>query len=204
MVKCVLCGKQRAEFEMRPLVNIDELKVGNALAETDKAEGAEAERDVGGSKVQVVCRQCWHAILESKDKAAVIEMMETLCGLLFEIDRRARDAEAKAKRAVPVVFGGDGDQWEVVEKKLRGGRSPGIVPAPRQTTGGWGHRTLGDRIHGDGVYVGDPLPNTSGWTVGPNAIGTTPHLTISATGLRGLADSWSAHIGAGANEMGNP
>lgn len=200
MVKCVLCGKQRAEFEMRPLVNLDELKVGNALAEADKADGAEAERDVGGSKVQVVCRSCWHGILESKDKAEVIEMMETLCGLLFEIDRRARDAEAKAKRAEPSGLSAS-DQWEAIEKARGPGRSPGIMPSPRPMIGGWGHRTLGDRLHGHGVYVGDPLPEIGGWSVG-----TGTQVMISAAGLRGLANSWSGHLSAGANEneMGNP
>lgn len=178
MVTCVLCGKQRAEFEMRPLVNLDELKVGNALAEPDKAAGVESEREVGGSKLQIVCRSCWHAILESKDKAAVIEMMETLCGLLFEVDRRAREALPKVVH-IPLSRG---HADEIIEKWHHSRGPVWRGPTPRRFPA-----TVGP------VYVGDPPLESQRWTVGPGRVGmgTATNITISQSAMASLADALS-------------
>lgn len=116
MKRCVLCGNQRAEFEMRPLVNVKELALGNQLSEADKAPDVEAERKVGDSVLQIVCRSCWLEILNTKDKATILEMFETICGLLFEMDRRVRERE-RAQRPVaewPDMIGGG----DVIEKQM--------------------------------------------------------------------------------------
>jgi hypothetical protein len=82
-MKCPVCQKQKSEYEMRPLINVAELQVGAELS------GEKSEKDIGGTKVDVVCRSCWEAILKTKSKEEVIEMFETLCGLLFEMEKRA-------------------------------------------------------------------------------------------------------------------
>jgi hypothetical protein len=88
MTKCQLCGKDKTEYEMRPLINVAELKMGEAMTEE------KSEREIGGAKLQIVCRGCWQHILENKEKGEIIEMMETLCGLLFEIDRKQHERNA--------------------------------------------------------------------------------------------------------------
>ena len=89
MVKCAVCNKKRSELDMRPLVNVDELDLANDLAGAGDKDGVEATREVAGSELQVVCRRCWIDILKGMDKDDVIEQLETLCGLLFEIERKA-------------------------------------------------------------------------------------------------------------------
>lgn len=90
MMKCPVCQKDKADCEFRPLINVKELTVGDTITEQDSG------RDVGGAKLQMVCRNCWQAILESKDKSEVIEIMETLAGLLLEIDRRRKEEAKKS------------------------------------------------------------------------------------------------------------
>jgi hypothetical protein len=89
MLKCPVCGKDKTLYEMRPLINVRELAVGNELSEQ------KAEREVGGAKLQMVCRNCWQAILDSKEKSEVIEILETLSALLLEQDQRHREQAKK-------------------------------------------------------------------------------------------------------------
>lgn len=84
-MKCPVCGKDKTLYEMRPLINVRELSIGNQLSEQ------KAEQEIGGAKLQMVCRNCWQAILDSKDKSEVIEILETLSALLLELDRRQRE-----------------------------------------------------------------------------------------------------------------
>lgn len=85
MIKCPVCGKQKSAFQMRPIVNIEELKVGAAMSDQP------TEQEVAGQKVDVVCRDCWMQILESRTKEEVIEILETICGVLLEADSRMKD-----------------------------------------------------------------------------------------------------------------
>jgi hypothetical protein len=103
-----MCGKSRSELEMRPLVNVDELKAGNIIGEC-KEEG---EREIGDGQVNVVCRYCWLDLLGTKTKEEIIEIFETICGLLFEIDRRYKEEK---KQTLQIGGGsiewGSGDQY---------------------------------------------------------------------------------------------
>ena len=94
-----MCGKDRSELEMRPLVNVAELKAGNIIGDC-KDEG---EREIGDGLVNVVCRSCWLDLLATKSKSEVIEIFETICGLLFEIDRRYKE-----EKKMPLQIGGGG------------------------------------------------------------------------------------------------
>jgi hypothetical protein len=98
-----MCGKDRSELEMRPLVNVDELKAGNIIGEC-KEEG---EREIGDGQVNVVCRYCWLDLLGTKTKDEIIEIFETICGLLFEIDRRYKE-----EKKTPLQIGGSGITWD--------------------------------------------------------------------------------------------
>ena len=111
MTKCQLCGKDKTEYEMRPLINVAELKMGEAMTEE------KSEREIGGAKLQIVCRGCWQHILENKEKGEVIEMMETLCGLLFEIDRKQHERNA-------ALMG------EIIEKAANPIRRITMIPSP--------------------------------------------------------------------------
>jgi len=92
MKRCPVCGKDKAEFEMRPIVNVEELAMGDAVSD------ASSKEDVGGAKLHVVCRQCWLALLESRSKEEVVELLETISGILFEV------AKAKAKAAFSPII----------------------------------------------------------------------------------------------------
>jgi hypothetical protein len=94
MKKCPVCGKDKSEFEMRPLVNVEELAVGDAMSDQD------SKQDVGGAKVHVVCRSCWLALLDGKSKAEIMELLETICGILFEVARERREKGLWAEPAV--------------------------------------------------------------------------------------------------------
>jgi hypothetical protein len=98
-----MCGKSRSELEMRPLVNVDELKAGNIIGEC-KEEG---EREIGGGQVNVVCRHCWLDLLGTKTREEIIEIFETICGLLFEIDRRYKEEKKQT-----LQIGGSGITWD--------------------------------------------------------------------------------------------
>ncbi len=98
MVTCAVCNKKRSELDMRPLVNVDELDLANELSEAGDKEGVEATREVAGAELQVVCRRCWVDILSGMEKDDIIEQLETLCGLLFELERRK--VEEAATRTV--------------------------------------------------------------------------------------------------------
>jgi hypothetical protein len=89
---------------MRPLVNVAELKAGNIIGDC-KEEG---EREIGDGSVNVVCRYCWLELLGSKTKDEIIEIFETICGLLFEIDRRYKEEK---KQALQVGGGSVGFEW---------------------------------------------------------------------------------------------
>lgn len=82
MKRCPVCGKDRSEFEMRPIVNVEELAMGDAVSD------ASSKEDVGGAKLHVVCRSCWLALLESRTKEEVVDLLETISGILFEVARR--------------------------------------------------------------------------------------------------------------------
>lgn len=186
MTKCVLCGKARAENEMRPLINVDELAVGNALSEADEQEGVEAVREVGGATLQVVCRPCWHAILESKEKGDVIEMLETLCGLLFEVERRRAEERERQLRAAPAL----GVPWKdpaVIEK--RGG---GPVGAPRRS-----------QQYPVGVPSTTPV-GPGGWspTTGKWAVGGATDIRLSSGSMSALGDQWDGSFGNTSNSGG--
>lgn len=118
MKRCPVCGKDKSEFEMRPIVNVEELAMGDAVSDVDSKE------DVGGAKLHVVCRSCWLALLESRSKEEVVELLETISGILFEV------AKAKAKQ-----------QWSdfapVIEKAGPVPTSPGIQIQPLGGQGTW-------------------------------------------------------------------
>lgn len=84
MMKCPVCNKSKSAFEMRPIVNVEELKVGAAMSEE------KTEQEVAGTKVDVVCRDCWMTLLKNRSKEEVIEIMETICGILMEADSRMK------------------------------------------------------------------------------------------------------------------
>jgi len=84
MIKCPVCGKQKSAFQMRPIVNIEELRVGAAMSDQP------TEQEVAGQKVDVVCRDCWMQILNSRSKEEVIEILETICGVLMEVDNKMK------------------------------------------------------------------------------------------------------------------
>jgi len=182
MKRCVLCGNQRAEFEMRPLVNVKELALGNQLSEADKAPDVEAERKVGDSVLQIVCRACWLGILDSKDKATVVEMFETICGLLFEMERRNRELAARPAFVLP------SGQGEIIEKKMPLRHSwqphqPVWVSPPAQTSG---------RIEIDEMRaVGNTL-NTPTWAAGS--------MHIDPAALMRLGDDWEGLAGCAAHQ----
>lgn len=113
-MKCPVCGKDKTLYEMRPLINVRELSIGNQLSEQ------KAEQEIGGAKLQMVCRNCWQAILDSKDKSEVIEILETLSALLLELDRRQREQAKlaqveerieKSRARQPILVPFDLDQW---------------------------------------------------------------------------------------------
>lgn len=110
MMKCPVCGKSKSAFEMRPIVNIEELKVGAAMSEE------KTEQDVAGAKVDVVCRDCWMALLKNRSKEEVIEIMETICGILMEADNRMKERTPSF------------DFREILEKQ--GVSSPGVQIQP--------------------------------------------------------------------------
>ena len=186
MTKCVLCGKDRAENEMRPLINIDELAVGNMLSEADEQDGVEAEREVGGATLQVVCRSCWHAILESKEKGDVIEMLETLCGLLFEVERRRTEEREKQIRSAPGGWGSTAPTGggaiplthppydpSVIEKQRPGQWHPNDTSGPHWDAQKWAIGQSGGAQHvsltsGTVATLGNQWDQSFGTTTGNN------------------------------------
>lgn len=129
MMKCPVCSKDKTLYEMRPLINVRELMVGNELSEQ------KSEQEVGGAKLQMVCRNCWQAILDSKEKSEVIEILETLAALLLEQDRKHRE-QAKAFELV-----------EQIEKNSRINRSHPVQPHP----------------HRDEFFPGQPIGIDPSW-----------------------------------------
>lgn len=97
MIKCPVCQKQKAEIEMRPLIDVKELTVGNTLSEQ------KSQKEIGGVTLDLVCRGCWATILASKEKDEIIEMLETICAILFEVNRVERE---KVDIGMRGVFGG--------------------------------------------------------------------------------------------------
>lgn len=138
VVKCPVCQKDKAETEMRPLVNVAELKVGEAISDQ------KIERDVAGTKLQVVCRACWAAILSTKSKEEVMEMMETLVALLMEMERRAAPASVLS------------EDW--VEKMKGGWNPPPLIPSQ------WGNQPR--------VYKQPMIPQGPTWIAPQHLIGT--------------------------------
>lgn len=186
MTKCVVCGKRRAENEMRPLINIDELEVGNLLSEADEQDGVEAEREVGGASLQVVCRSCWHAILESKEKGDVIEMLETLCGLLFEVERRRNEEKARqirrAETAPTPGWGGVGSGGGVIPL-THPPRDPSVI---------------------EKHYNPHWVPNTGGssqqkWVIGSSSAHNAHNISISSGSISVLGDQWDQSFGTSNN-----
>ena len=117
-MKCPVCQKDKTEMEFRPLINVDELKVGNSLSDQ------KSEREVGGAKLQMVCRNCWQHILQNKTPDEIIEMLETICGLLLEMDRR----RATTPQLSPAFTSEDIEK--MIPKINRFGRigTPAIIP----------------------------------------------------------------------------
>lgn len=174
MVKCAVCNKKRSELDMRPLVNVDELELANGLAEAGDKDGVEATREVAGSELQVVCRRCWVDILQGMDKDAVIEQMETLCGLLFEMERQKleqalertiiieKERETVPNPAPAWPFGGPltptpGSPWAP---------NPGPYSDPHRTDGYW--RPTQIWCHSGGT-AGSALTGGTGGTFTANA-----------------------------------
>jgi len=89
--RCPVCGKDKSEFEMRPIVNAEELAMGDAVSDGDSKE------DVGGAKLHVVCRSCWLALLETRSKEEIVELLETISGILFEIARAQAQAPSMSE-----------------------------------------------------------------------------------------------------------
>jgi len=118
MTKCPMCQKQKSEYEMRPLLNVKELQVAQELSE-DKNE-----REVGGTKVDIVCRSCWEEVLKNRTKEEVIEMFETLCGLLFEMDKKAKDMQGVIEKT-PMPY----PTWPTVTVPHA---DPNVFPMPNQ------------------------------------------------------------------------
>lgn len=177
MTKCQLCGKDKTEYEMRPLINVAELKMGEAMTEE------KSEREIGGAKLQIVCRGCWQHILENKEKGEVIEMMETLCGLLFEVDRKQHERNA-------ALMG------EIIEKVANPVRKITMIPAKSQPFPTFPQYEEDDR-YGPALIPMVPQPWTSpntaqspqwikpsGWVVG---IGKT----IQFGDIQKIGDDWN-------------
>lgn len=166
MMKCPVCSKDKTLYEMRPLINVRELVVGNELSEQ------KAEREVGGAKLQMVCRNCWQAILDSKEKSEVIEILETLSALLLEQDQRHREQAKK---------------FELVEtiEKVR----PFTFPSPGYPTP---YKDAGDAIGITPPYVhpGSPPP----WgtqPIGPSWVVGQQGAQINWGSIQSLGDDWT-------------
>jgi hypothetical protein len=167
MMKCPVCSKDKTLYEMRPLINVRELSVGNDLSEQ------KAEREVGGAKLQMVCRNCWQAILDSKEKSEVIEILETLAALLLEQDQRHRE-QAKKFELV-----------ETIEKARVSRATPFVAPSHPQYP-----NPFRDDEYRTPVYP----PNGSPWgmppTVGPSwVVGTG--MQINWGSIRSLGDDFA-------------
>jgi len=175
MLKCPVCGKQKTLLEMRPLINVKELAMGNELSEQD------GEREVGGAKLQMVCRNCWSAILETKEKEEVIEILETLSALLIEIDRRNRE-----QAHLPSLVG------QIVEKDIQ---LPSCAPEPPPfipSRPNWPgiRRFAPDPNSASGI--GDPIQphtGTPSWIVGH---GSTLRMDWSV--IQSLGDAWDGAV----------
>jgi hypothetical protein len=69
---------------MRPIVNIEELKMGAAMTEQP------TKQKMAGAEVDVICRDCWITLLNNRSKEEIIEILETICGLMMEVDNRMK------------------------------------------------------------------------------------------------------------------
>jgi len=174
MMRCPVCGKSKSAFEMRPIVNIEELKVGAAMSEE------KTEQDVAGAKVDVVCRDCWMALLKNRSKEEVIEILETICGVLMEADNRMKERTPSF------------DFREIIEK--HGVSSPGvhIQPMPLiQPYGGGG--TGGISVPPNTPVHIQPWNGTDfrKWESGTSHVtmGSTENVTIS-NGFKDWYDSF--------------
>jgi hypothetical protein len=165
LLMCPVCHKNKADCEFRPLINVKELSVGDALSEQDSG------RDIGGAKLQMVCRNCWQAILDSKEKSEVIEIMETLAGLLLEIDRRRKE---EAKRP----------SFEIIEKSR-----PFTFPSPGYPTP--------YKDAGDAIGITPSYPYSPPWGVqpiGPSWVVGQSGMTVNWSQISNLGDdldSWT-------------
>ncbi len=161
MLKCPVCGKDKTEMEMRPLINVAELKAGNILSDQ------KSEREVNGAKLQMVCRPCWGAILASKTQEEVVEILETICGLLLEVERRRVQERAslvpsgmeeiveKAKRVSPLFptptfppmypSVPQPNDWDQQKYPYIGDIPPGLIPGT--STPYWQIGTSGSKIN---------------------------------------------------------
>jgi hypothetical protein len=157
---------------MRPLVNVDELAVSHALSDT---KGDEAERAIGDATLQVVCRACWHEILAAKDKGEVVEMFETICGLLFELQNRAiamqQDAviEKKAVRTFP-------NGTDIVTFRPAVNPHPNVIPLKHPG------------------YEGTSIPCSDKWAIGDTS---KPGITLSSSSLSNMGDRWMGAVATG-------
>lgn len=179
MLKCPLCQKDKTEYEMRPLINVDELKVGNNLSDQ------KSEREVGGAKLQMVCRGCWAHILENKTLPEVIEILETMCGLLLELDRRRAESLVMTTQ-LRTPFTTE-DIEKMIPKINRFGKAPAILPGPPveitpMVPGGY---------PGWGDNTSDPnsTPSSPFWQIG------TQGARINMTKLHLLGDEWDSASG---------
>jgi hypothetical protein len=176
MTKCPVCQKPKSEYEMRPLIDVKEIKVADKLTEES------SEREVGGAKLQIVCRQCWTAILSSMTKEEVMEMMETLAGLILEMERRHQERPTIQMQPV-------GDMSEI-EKYLRKPVVPSWPGVNRFTP--YDVIGIGPDILGDGEI-------TYSSQAGSNAAGGSPAWVIGNTSVdwtkfKDLGDEWSSLV----------
>lgn len=194
MTKCPVCDKPKSEYEMRPLINVEELKVADQMSEQS------SEREVGGAKLQMVCRACWAHILSGKTHAEVVEMMETLAGLLLELDRRAKTPPMPQPVPADSGFGANAEEWL---EKMR--RTPITYPQPKWT-GYEPNRLIGSPIHIipldplDGGAIDITYGNTTN-TVDTAAAATTKFFNIGGTKVnwnhfKDLGDEWMSLVPA--------
>jgi hypothetical protein len=180
MTKCPVCQKPKSEYEMRPLIDVKEIKVADKLTEES------SEREVGGAKLQIVCRQCWTHILSNMTKEEVMEMMETLAGLILEMERR----HSQQITMQPV-----GDMSEI-EKYLQRpvAPTPSWLQINRFQPKFGPHDVIGI---GPDVFGDADITYTS--QAGANAAGAVPMWSIGTTSVdwtkfKDLGDEWASLV----------
>lgn len=158
MKKCPVCSKDKSEFEMRPLVNVEELDVGDVMSERDTKE------DVGGAKLHVVCRSCWLTVLKDKSKDEIMELLETICGLLLEVGKAKKES-----------WGGASFEPSILIEKAT--KYPFVPPSAPIGVPNISFPGNGDFLIGNGTTGSNLLLDSSSRTVSSNQI-NMPNLAV--------------------------